>query len=79
MLDTTGTTKPTAQQRARAIRAVHRNALDKQDEAELIAMLGLDQEPRPAPAPRPHRTLSAEELFDLFASFGEQRVGAKSR
>jgi hypothetical protein len=65
--------EPTLEERSRAVRVVQRYAHDSHDEAELKAMLGLDQaEPAP-PRRRPHGPLSADELHDMLAPFAAER------
>jgi hypothetical protein len=64
--------EPTPEERSRAVRLVRRYARDSRDEAELKAMLGLDQaEPAP-PGRRPHGALSAAELHDMLAPFAAE-------
>ena len=66
---------PTAKQRRRAIAAVKHHAHGSGDEAELLAMLGLDQAVPKPPAPRrPHDTLSVAELVELFAPLAAERA-----
>ncbi|MFG1643519.1 hypothetical protein ACGFMK_24765 [Amycolatopsis sp. NPDC049252] len=70
MLDDTLFALPAGEQRRRVEQVVKRHALDTRDEAELIAMLGLDQdEPAPPQKHHPHDLLSAAELHDLLAVF----------
>ncbi|WP_020659898.1 hypothetical protein [Amycolatopsis benzoatilytica] len=76
MIDSSVSAEPTAEARARAARAVQRSALDEQDEAELMAMLGLDQDERPALPQRRGGALSATELVDLLTPFAEERLSA---
>ncbi|WIY02959.1 hypothetical protein QRX60_03555 [Amycolatopsis mongoliensis] len=71
MLDTTLTGQPTTEQRRLAMAAVKRHAHDSRDETELMAMLGLDHEPA-----APHDSLSATELFELFAPLADERADA---
>lgn len=52
MLGTTVSGQPSPEQRRRAIRTVQRHARDGDDEAELLAMLGLDHPDPPPAAPR---------------------------
>ncbi|MBE1495752.1 hypothetical protein H4696_002852 [Amycolatopsis lexingtonensis] len=66
--------EPTPGERTRVIRVVKRQARNSDEEAELIAMLGLD---RTEPAPPKHRSrgaLSAAELHDMLAPFAAERV-----
>ncbi|WP_206796320.1 hypothetical protein [Amycolatopsis sp. MtRt-6] len=79
MLDFLVTTQPTAHERDRAIRVVRQHALDDQDQAELLDMLGLAQDDVPMPAPRPHGNLSAAELLELFAPFAAERAALAAR
>ncbi|MEU4524709.1 hypothetical protein AB0F52_39070 [Amycolatopsis sp. NPDC024027] len=76
MLDLVVTTQPTAHERDRAIRVVQRHALDDQDQAALLEMLGLDRGETPMPTPRSHGALSAAELLELFAPFAAERSAA---
>ncbi|MET8852708.1 hypothetical protein [Amycolatopsis sp. NPDC004625] len=49
---------------------MQRHARDTDDEAELLAMLGLDHtDPPPAGPRRPHGRLTADELRELLAPF----------
>jgi hypothetical protein len=73
MLDLIVTTQLTAHERDRASRVVQRHALDDQDQAELLEMLGLDRGEAPMPTPRPHGALSAAELLEMFAPFAAER------
>ncbi|WIY00532.1 hypothetical protein QRX60_41815 [Amycolatopsis mongoliensis] len=66
---------PTAEERSRAIRVVKHHAHDSRDEADLLAMLGLDRVPRP-PVRRPHGALSTAELQELLAPFAAERESA---
>jgi len=74
MLEVLVTTRPTTSERDRAIRVVQRHAIDDQDQADLLEMLGLDRAEVPTPAPRPRGALSAAELFELFAPFAAERA-----
>ncbi|WP_439381084.1 hypothetical protein [Amycolatopsis lexingtonensis] len=62
--------EPTPGERRRVIRLVKRRARDGDDEAELMAMLGLDGT-RPA-RHRSHGALSAVEVRDMPAPFAEE-------
>ncbi|MGK3206852.1 hypothetical protein [Amycolatopsis sp. MEPSY49] len=64
--------EPTPEERIRAVRVVQRYAHGSRDEAELKAMLGLDQAD-PAPSRRrPHGALSAAELHEMLAPFAAE-------
>ena len=72
----THVTQLTAEERRCAVRVVEQHAHDGQDEAELLAMLGLDQaEAAPPALRRPHGALSAAELVELLAPFAAERSG----
>jgi hypothetical protein len=65
--------EPTSEQRSRAGRVVKRHGRDDHDEAELMAMLGLDRV-EPAPATRkPHGTVPPAEVHDLLTPFAAER------
>lgn len=67
---------PSPEERRRAIRTVKRHARDGDDEAELLAMLGLDHTDVPPPAPhRPRGPLTAAELRELLAPVAAERAG----
>jgi hypothetical protein len=63
----------TPEERARATRVVKHHAGDSRDEADLLAMLGLDRVESP-PVRRPHGALSATELHDLLAPLAAERA-----
>ncbi len=64
--------EPTPEERNRAARLVKRHAHDSHDEAELMAMLGLDHaEPAPPKRPRPHDPLSVTELHEMLTPFAD--------
>ena len=76
MLGTTASGRPSPEQRRRAIHTVQRHAHDSDDEAELLAMLGLDHtDPSPAEPRHPHGRLTADELRELLAPFAGQDTG----
>ncbi|MEU5265542.1 hypothetical protein [Amycolatopsis sp. NPDC021455] len=76
MLGTTAAGEPSPEARRRATRTVKRHARDGEDEAELLAMLGLDHTAAPPSAPhRPHGPLTAAELRELLAPFAAGRAG----
>ncbi|WP_370962531.1 hypothetical protein [Amycolatopsis sp. cg9] len=75
MVETPVADAPMSEERSRAIRVVRHHARDCRDEAELMAMLGLDQVPSP-PARRPHGALSAAELRALLAPVAAERAKA---
>ena len=62
----------TPEERARATRVVKHHADGSRDEAELLAMLGLDRVESP-PVRRPRGALSAAELLELLAPFAAER------
>lgn len=67
-----------ADERGRAIHTVKRHARDSDDEAELLAMLGLNHTEAPPPAPhQPHTPLTAAELRELLAPFAAERAGCE--
>ncbi|MEU5261511.1 hypothetical protein [Amycolatopsis sp. NPDC021455] len=66
--------EPTPAERSRALRVVRRHTHDSRDEAELIAMLGLDHAEPAAPERRPHGELSAAELYDMLAPFAAEQA-----
>lgn len=80
MLGTTAAGRPSPEERRRAIRTVRRHARDGADEAELLAMLGLDHTDPPPAEHRPANSrLTATELRELLAPFAGQPVGPGSR
>jgi hypothetical protein len=66
--------EPTPEERSRTVRVVQRYARNNHDEAELMAMLGLDQPESAPPRQRPHRALSAAELHEMLAPFAAERA-----
>ena len=64
MLDLLVATQPTAHERDRAIRVVQQHALDDQDRAELLEMLGLDRAEVPTPG-RSARLLTSPKSATL--------------
>jgi hypothetical protein len=67
--------EPTPEERNRAARLVKRHAHDSRDEAELMAMLGLDHaEPAAPKRPRPHDPLTVTELHDMLAPFADRHT-----
>ncbi|MGW4059899.1 hypothetical protein ACWEGE_16555 [Amycolatopsis sp. NPDC004747] len=72
MLGTTAAGRPSPEERRRATRTVQRHARDGDDEAELLAMLGLDHpDPPPAEARPANSRLTADELRELLAPFAD--------
>ena len=70
MLGTTVTGGPSPEERRRAIRTVKQHTHDSHDEAEVLAMLGLDRADAPPPKPRRrHDPLTADELREMFEPF----------
>lgn len=75
MLGTTGASEPSPEARRRAIRTVKRHARNGEDEAELLAMLGLDHTDAPPSAShRRHGPLTAAELRELLAPLAAERA-----
>lgn len=68
--------EPTPEERRRAGLVVKMHARDDHDEAELMAMLGLDRIEPPPAARKPPGVLSPAEVHDLLAPFAAER-GAK--
>jgi hypothetical protein len=64
----------TPEERARATRLVKRHAHDENDEAELMAMLGLDRARPAPPEPKPRGALTPAEVHDLLAPLAAERV-----
>ncbi|MET8997601.1 hypothetical protein [Amycolatopsis sp. NPDC004169] len=76
MLGTTAAGGPSPEERRRAARTVQRHARNDDDEAELLAMLGLDHTDPPPAEPRPANSrLTADELRELLAPFAEEHAG----
>ena len=77
MLGTTAAGRPSPEERRRATRTVKRHARDRDDEAELLAMLGLNRADAPPFAVRrPHRPLTVAELRELLAPFAAECTGS---
>ncbi|UOX90588.1 hypothetical protein MUY14_08175 [Amycolatopsis sp. FBCC-B4732] len=66
--------EPTSEQCDLATRLVKRRARDRRDEAELLAMLGLDHTEAAPPAHRPHGPLSQAELQAMLAPVAAERA-----
>ncbi|MGW5718687.1 hypothetical protein ACWEVP_21125 [Amycolatopsis sp. NPDC003865] len=66
--------EPTPEERGRATRVVRRHARDERDEAELMAMLGLDRAEPPPPGPKPRGALTPAEVHDLVAPFAAEHA-----
>lgn len=80
MLGTTAAGGPSPEERRRATRTVRRHARDGDDEAELLAMLGLDHTDPPPAEPRPANSrLTADELRELLAPFAGRHAGPAPR